>query len=315
MGPYCEYACLPFNLYEFVDTNLYIRIRIPRVLCSLFPANEWDQLRHSSNVRLHIGTHHFNRTGRQTFTQANNCRDVLAALHLMFLLQLESYQVGPDQSRIHDDMMLAIKETSRPQQGHQPINLNSFGKVNKAFCRFVIDFLAVQLVFNNDYSFTAQVAPSPYANDYNNEEVMTRVRHNQRLLIWLVQEMEPTIAQQLLLDRGQPQWDSPNLKTVFSQAQAYVTKWRKGIISSWAGYNDQNFSKCLWIHHWVILQFIHPFFRVTIDQDLSDERWVTFKHDNWRQFISLFDEGALQHYADEHADSPRFGLLWLGCRL
>jgi len=146
----------------------------------------------------------------------------------MFLLQLESYQVGPDQSRIHDDMMLAIKETSRPQQGHQPINLNSFGKVNKAFCRFVIDFLAVQLVFNNDCSFTAQVAPSPYANDYNNEEVMTRVRHNQRLLIWLVQEMEPTIAQQLLLDRGQPHWESPNLKTVFSQAQAYVTKWRKG---------------------------------------------------------------------------------------
>jgi hypothetical protein len=316
MGPYCEYVWLPHDLYEFGDTNLYIPIRIPRVLFFLFLGNAWDQLRHSSNIRFHIGTHQFNSTAREGFTQANNCRDVLAALHLMFHLQLESYNVGPDQSRIHDDLMLAIKESSRPQPGHQPINLNSFGKVNKAFCRFVIDFLAVQLVFDNGFSFTAQVAPSPYAtNDYNNHEVMKRVWFNQRLLIWLVTEMEPVIAQQLLLDRGQPYWESPNLKTVFSQAQAYVTKWRKGIISSWAGYNENQYSKCLWIHHWVILQFIHPFFCVRFDQDLSDDCYATFKHDNWTEFISVFDPGAFQNYADQHADSPRFRLLWLGRRI
>jgi hypothetical protein len=127
--------------------------------------------------------------------------------------------------------------------------------------------------------------------------------------------MEPVIAQQLLLDRGQQGWDSPNLRAIFSQANAYCVKWRKGIISSWVGYNEHKYSQCLWIHHWVILQFIHPYFRVRLDQDLSDDRYVSFKHDNWNQFISVFDQGALQNYADQHGDFPRFGLLWLGRRI
>jgi len=235
-------------------------------------------------------------------------------MHLMFDLQLESYHVGPLQSRITDSIMLDIKESSRPVAGRQPINPNSFGKVNKSFCRFVIDFLAVQLVFNNGASFQAQVAPSPYTRDYNNPEVMRLVRQNQALLIWLAIQMQPIKAQSLLCDIGQLGWESPNLKQIFSQANSYCVKRRQGILSSYHGYSDNDNAKCLWIHHWVILQMIHPYFRVGLGEDISNEGYVVFKHDNWNQCISQFDEAANQNYAEVHGDAPRFGLLWLGRR-
>ena len=105
------------------------------------------------------------------------------------------------------------------------------------------------------------------------------------------------------------------LKQIFSQANSYCVKRRQGIISSFHRYSEDDNAKCLWIHHWVILQFIHPYFRVGPGDDLLNEGYFIFKHDNWNQFISLFDEAANQNYAEEHGDAPRFGLLWLGRRL
>jgi hypothetical protein len=97
------------------DTTLYIPIGTPHLFFLLvFPGNEWQEIRHSSNMRLHIGTHSFKSVAPEGFIEANNYRDVLAALHLMFNLQLESYHVGRLQSRITDTMMLAIKESSCP---------------------------------------------------------------------------------------------------------------------------------------------------------------------------------------------------------
>ncbi len=47
----------------------------------------------SNNQRLMIGLFEFHKKGASTKTKANNSCDVLAALHLMVLLQLEDFSV------------------------------------------------------------------------------------------------------------------------------------------------------------------------------------------------------------------------------
>jgi hypothetical protein len=103
-------------------------------------------------------------TGREvTDGHSHFPTDVLARLALMSSLLLENYNKRGHFSRITDTLMNQIKESSTPSSNHQPINSNSFGRVNKTFACFVIDFLAVQLVFNNWFPFKCQNAPSPYA--------------------------------------------------------------------------------------------------------------------------------------------------------
>jgi hypothetical protein len=54
--------------------------------------------------------------------------------------------------------------------------------MNKKFARFVIDFISVQLVFNNWYPFSTQFAPSPFAKNIP-EEVESALKNNQMILI------------------------------------------------------------------------------------------------------------------------------------
>ena len=177
-------------MLQFVPTNWYDSRS--HLFCLLVLSdNEWDQIRDSHNQRLCIGVLSFYKVGSKTFTAANNCRDVLSALQLMLHLQLKPYNVDADNSRLTDSLMLLLKESSRPQAGRQPINPNSFGKVNKSCCCFVIDFLSVQLVFNNWFPFCAQAAPASFTKDVNNTSAMTAISHNQQILIELVLQMEP----------------------------------------------------------------------------------------------------------------------------
>jgi hypothetical protein len=73
----------------------------------------------------------------------------------------------------------------------------------------------------------------------------------------------------------------------------------------------------LWIHQWVILQFVNPLFSVPTHHDLSGVgpdgfRQFQFKHKNWMQFIrSMDDELELEHQ-DHFNEIPHFGLVWLG---
>ena len=62
--------------------------------------NEWDQVRDTNDHRLCIGVLPFHKQGTQTFTAANNCRDVLSALQLMLHLQLEPYNIDADNSAV-----------------------------------------------------------------------------------------------------------------------------------------------------------------------------------------------------------------------
>ena len=70
----------------------------------------------------------------------------------------------------------------------------------------------------------------------------------------------------------------------------------------------------LWIHHWVILQFV-PTHHDLRGVGPDGFRQFQFKHNNWMQFIrSIDDELELKHH-DCFNKIPPFGLVWLGQRV
>jgi hypothetical protein len=114
-------------------------------LCLSFTDDSWEMLRDSNNQRLLIGLFQFHKKAASTYTKANNSWDVLTALHLMVMLQLEDFLVCGELSHICNSQMKFLKMSSNGQL----TNHNWFGRVNKKFAQFVIDFISVQLVFNN----------------------------------------------------------------------------------------------------------------------------------------------------------------------
>ncbi len=77
--------------------------------------------------------------------------------------------------------------------------------------------------------------------------------------------------------------------------------------------------ECLWIHHWLILQFIHPHFSVDIKQELDERNpdgtpVFIFKHENWKQFISSMEGQMLANYYERHQTYPNFDLVWISHR-
>jgi hypothetical protein len=106
------------------------------------------------NHVLIIGAHTLRTQGSATFTEANHFRYVFAALRLMLDLMLELYSVSSSDSWVTDSLMKLIKDSSAPDIAG-PISSNSFGKVNKKFCCFVIDMLSVESIFDNWYSFAS----------------------------------------------------------------------------------------------------------------------------------------------------------------
>ena len=140
-------------------------------------------------------------------------------------------------------------------------------------------------------------------------------------------------------------WQVPTLKKTFSSVVTMKHKLEKGIILSWSweGYavnyvsyfllcvfyyftmlfhpNDYLNQDHLWIHHWVILQFVNPLF-----QSLPTMIYV-----GWGLMVSgsfssnittgcsssvawMDDELQLEHQ-DCFNEIPRFGLVWLGQRV
>ena len=76
----------------------------------------------------------------------------------------------------------------------------------------------------------------------------------------------------------------------------------------------------MWIHHWVMLQFVLPNLTVVAEDDLEAKNpdgtlQFPFKHSNWEDFIRHMDEGLQCNYYERHEEFPKFGLVWLGKRV
>ncbi len=208
-------------------------------LCLSFTDDSWEMLQDSNNQRLLIGLFQFQKKVVSTYTKANNSRDVLAALHLMVMLQLEDFLVcGKQLSHICNSQMKFLKMSSNSEL----TNHNLFGRVNKKFAQFVIDFISVQLVFNNWYPFSTQFAPSPFTKNIP-EEVESALKNNQMILINICIRFDHN-ANILFVKQGVKGWTIPTLKQLFSMAVTFKNKFKKGIISSWENYQANKGSSC-----------------------------------------------------------------------
>ncbi len=144
MSKFCLHLC-------FTDTDSYYVDHSCHIL-SDSTWTSWSDVKSNQNVPLIIGSHILRSKGEGTVTESNHFCDVFAALRLMLNLMLEHFSVPSKKSCITNSLMKLIKESSAPNIAGRMIS-NSFVKVNKKFCCFVIDMLSVQLVFNNWYPF------------------------------------------------------------------------------------------------------------------------------------------------------------------
>ncbi len=188
------------------------------------------------NQRLVIGAHSFCSLSSQTFTEANHFCDVFAALGLMLEFMLEPFSVSSEDSRVTDSLMKLLKDSSAPNIAG-PTSSNSFGRVNKFVCHFVIDMLSVQLVFNNWYPFSAQSTPSPYVKE-TPQEVIDDIAHNQGVLVLLCVQLNPISCMSVFKEGSHLCWQVPTLKKTFSSVVTTKHKLEKGIILSWEGYAE-----------------------------------------------------------------------------
>jgi hypothetical protein len=86
--------------------------------------------------------------------------------------------------------MLSIKASSEGEALH----MNSIGKPNKMFDRFVIDFLAMSLLFDCFHVHNSLVAPVTYAKKQLTSNEQQMLQHNQEILIMFCLQYNPKIA-------------------------------------------------------------------------------------------------------------------------
>jgi hypothetical protein len=106
----------------------------------------------------------------------------------------------------------------------------------------VIDFISVQLLFNNWNPFSTQFAPSPFAKQAP-KEVMQAIKRNQLILINICICIDNN-ANSLFVDQGVKGWPVPTLKQLFLMAVTFKNKFKKGIIWSWDNYQANKVSSC-----------------------------------------------------------------------
>lgn len=87
---------------------------------------------------------------------------------------------------------------------------------------------------------------------------------------------------------------------VWNTSVGYLIKLRNGIRSSWD--DDQ---KGLWIHHFMILQLIHPVF-------ITHESTPTFLNNNNPAMIKVMNDAQIQNYMTRFTYRPKYKYIWLG---
>ena len=133
-----------------------------------------------------------------TFTQRDGryvdhfvCRD-LFGLILMMDLQLENW--SNKKNRSTDSTMVKIKKSTI---GHD-IHVNLFGKVNKTFCQFVVDFVSMALVFDAWSSHLSQFAPAPYVSGVP-AAIYKHMQNNHEIIVHCLQSNQVSYAGKIIL--------------------------------------------------------------------------------------------------------------------
>jgi hypothetical protein len=127
-----------------------------------------------SGEPLHFGILNYNNTTTSTFCVRVKPQDVKAALVMLTYLFLEHHTV--EDSLLFDSAMLLVKQSSEGSSVH----FNSIGKPNRMFAWFVIDFLAMPMLFDSFIDHCSLVASMPFKKTPLSEELLV---HNKHILI------------------------------------------------------------------------------------------------------------------------------------
>ncbi len=101
------------------------------------------------------------KKGKQALSFVDNvpARDVKSVLSLVVRLLLEHSNVPEEKSSIVDLLMIDIKKSPKDEM----IHTNSIVMVNVKFAKFVVDFIAMLLLFDVFTYHNAQAAPTQWA--------------------------------------------------------------------------------------------------------------------------------------------------------
>jgi hypothetical protein len=268
----------------------------------------WDDLVNDNGDRLHFGVLHYNNTTTSTFRERVKPRDVKAALVLLTYFFLEHHTVKD--SLLFDSSMLLIKASSEGAGVHS----NSIGKPNRMFAWFVIDFLAMSILFYSFIDHRLLVAPMPFKKIPLSEAHVTMLVHNKEILIKFclgqgLPRVDKYFVNEMTGDVGRGCLD---LDKLWSTSTKFYRQLKSGIVSSFDSYKDSytgdKKEQKLWIHHFVILQLFHPLFRFYPGDD-SD---LQFQDDNHNLFVEKITDSHIKYYVKMYGDTPNYSWLWLG---
>jgi hypothetical protein len=212
---------------------------------------------------LHFGILSYSNTAISTFCVRVKPRAVKAVLVMLTYSFLEHHTV--EDSMLFDSSMLLIKASSEGAGVH----FNSIGKPNRMFAWFVVDFLAMSILFDSFINHCLLVAPMPFKKVPHSEAHMAMLVHNKQILIkfclgqglsrvdkYFLNEKTGDVVRRGCLD----------LDKLWSMSTKFYPQLHAGIVSSFELYTDSytgpKKEQKLWIHHFVILQLFHPLFRV-----------------------------------------------------
>ena len=159
-------------------------------------------------------------------------------------------------------------------------------------------------------------------------ELYEGIKWNMMLLVEICHGINPNRAQALFgeIVKGNVEWgwEVPKLSKLFAKIvtkKAIIHDY--GIRSSWYGHDIDGHDKALWIHHFFVMQFVHPYFRPPRDWDFTTHlhdhfkhRSIKFLHKKWYKFIKMIDDEDVEdyRYVTGGNECPKYTMLWKGKR-
>jgi hypothetical protein len=229
---------------------------------------------------------------------------------LLTYLKLEHHTI--EDSLLFDSAMLLIKDSSEGAGVHY----NSFGKPNRMFAWFVIDFLSMLILFDTFIDHRSLLAPMPFKNVSLSVGHMKMLVHNQKILIkfCLGQGSSSRVDKYFVNEKtGDVGTGCLDLDKLWSTSTKFYCQLKSGIVSSFEAYKDsyigEKKKQKLWIHHFVILQLFHPLFRFYPGDDTVE---IEFSDDNHHLFVAKMNDDQRNSCIKTHGNIPDFSWLWLG---
>ena len=244
-------------------------------------------------------------TTTSTFCAPVKPRDVKAALVMLTYLFLGHHTV--EDLVLFDSSMLLIKELSEGAGVH----FNSIGKPNCIFAWFVVDFLAMSILFDSFINHRLLVAPMPFKKVPLSEANMAKLVHNKQILIkfCLCQGLSRVAKYILNKKTGDIGRGCLNLDKLWSTSTKFYRQLHASSFQSYTNsYTGPKKEQKLWIHHFVFLKLFHPLFCFYPGEECD----LNFKDDNHNLFLEKMTQGHLEKYSQLYGDSSNYSWVWMG---